>query len=504
MHSIASANRLDCEYWLATIRVVLFGAFAFSNVSRNLTAAQNQVLDSIPLDVRTAIASLGVEPDIIRYASCPQCSAVYPPDPNNLDRPYPSRCTLAEPGASACGSPLVEKKAKLPKRKGERARDVFKPIRNYAYRSFTSWLADMFSRSDFESLVVSSWDQRTSAPESCPPSDGCWEDIMQSPALRTFLGPDKKTLYSVQKNGEVHLVFSLFVDWFNPFSNKKGGKSHSIGAIYLACLNLPPDVRYRPENIYLAGIIPGPKEPSLHELNHFLRPLVDDLLKLWHQGVYLNRTSSSRFGRLVRAAIIPLVCDLPALRKTAGFAGHSSAHFCSFCRLKKKDMNDTDRAAWPAPLSRAEHLTYARQWRDAGSARRNEIFENWGVRWSELLRLPYWDPTRFAVIDTMHNLFLGELKHHCVEVWGIDVKDKSGGAKKLPPHTPEQQKRYLEDALECLMNRDSKKLSKIRKGYITSIERLNSITPTPASSLAKASYVKALIDWVRMFISEES
>lgn len=441
-----------------------------------------------------AIASLGVEPDIIRYASCSQCCAVYPPNPNNPDQSYPFRCTLAEPGTSPCGSPIAEKKIKRPKRKGEEARDVFKPIRNYAYRSFTSWLADMFSRSDFETSVVSSWDR-------CPSSDGSWGDIMQSPAIRTFLGPDKRTLYSVQKSGEVHLVFSLFMDWFNPFSNKKGGKSHSIGAVYLACLNLPPDVRYRPENIYLAGIILGPNEPSLHELNHFLRPLVDELIKLWYEGVYLNRTASSRFGRLVRAAIIPLVCDLPALRKTAGFAGHSSAHFCSFCRLKKQDMNNTDRSTWPSPLSWNDHLTHAGQWRDGDSARRNAIFETWGVHWSELLRLPYWDPTRFAVIDTMHNLFLGELKHHCVEVWGIDVKDKSGGANKTRPHTPEEQKRHLDDTLHCLVNRDSRKLSKIRKGYITSIARLNGITPTPAGSLTKASYVKALIDWVRMLSS---
>ena len=422
-----------------------------------------------------------------------------PPDSNNPDNPYPSRCTFAEPGSSPCCSRLVERVVKQPKHEGDKEQDTFRPMRNYPYRRIASWLAETFSRSDFETLVASSWEQGSSGPSSGSPSNVKWDDIMQSPAIRTFLGPNKKTLYSVQNNGEVHLVFSLFVDWFNPFGNKKAGKSHSVGAIYLACLNLPPDLRYRPENIYLAGIIPGPQEPSLQQLNHFLRPLVDELIQLWYHGIYLSRTASCRFGRLVRVAIIPLVCDLPALRKTAGFAGHASAHFCSFCRLKKKDMNNVDRDAWPAPLTWDDHLAHARAWRDADSTRRNEIFETWGVRWSELLRLPYWDPTRFAVIDTMHNLFLGELKHHCVEVWGIDVKDKSGGGKKIRPHTPEEQKRYLDDTLRYLVNRDSKKLSKIRKGYLTSIARLNGITPTPSNSLTKASYVKALVDWVRIF-----
>ncbi|TFK89655.1 hypothetical protein K466DRAFT_472712, partial [Polyporus arcularius HHB13444] len=96
------------------------------------------------------------------------------------------------------------------------------------------------------------------------------KDIFDAAALREFLGPDGKTPFSQQPDGSVHLVFSLFIDWFNPFGNKKAGKSHSIGAMYLICMNLPPHLRYRPENIYLAGIIPGPSEPKLHQINHLL------------------------------------------------------------------------------------------------------------------------------------------------------------------------------------------------------------------------------------------
>ncbi|TFK82411.1 hypothetical protein K466DRAFT_468385, partial [Polyporus arcularius HHB13444] len=175
----------------------------------------------------------------------------------------------------------------------------------------------------------------------------------------------------------------------------------------MACLNLPIHVRYAPQNIYLAGIIPGPREPSLDELNRVLTPLVDELLMLWTRGLYLTRTALRWMGRFVRVAMIPLVCDLPALRKAAGFAGHSAKNFCSFCRLQKADITNLDRETWPKQRTWEEHLRLATEWRDGDADTRKNIFEKHGLRWSELLRLPYWDPTRFAVIDTMHNLFLG-------------------------------------------------------------------------------------------------
>ena len=44
-------------------------------------------------------------------------------------------------------------------------------------------------------------------------------------------------------------------------------------------------MRYKPENMFLAGVIPGPKEPPLTALNHYLKPLVDDLIDFWETGV---------------------------------------------------------------------------------------------------------------------------------------------------------------------------------------------------------------------------
>jgi len=59
------------------------------------------------------------------------------------------------------------------------------------------------------------------------------------------------------------------------------GASTSSGIISAACLNLPLNICYKPENMYLCGVIPSPKEPCLTELNHYRRPIVDQLSVAW-------------------------------------------------------------------------------------------------------------------------------------------------------------------------------------------------------------------------------
>lgn len=152
------------------------------------------------------------------------------------------------------------------------------------------------------------------------------------------------------------------MDGFNPFTNRQAGKKISTCGVYLVCLNLPPEIRYRSENVFLAGVIPGPSQPSLHQINYILKPLIDDFLVLWEKGLYLMRTLNYPGGRHVRAAIIPLVCDLPAARQMAGLGSHTSRNFCSECLLDLHNMDELDPSKWPH-RSYSRHKKIARQWR---------------------------------------------------------------------------------------------------------------------------------------------
>lgn len=286
-------------------------------------------------------------------------------------------------------------------------------------------------------------------------------DIWDGHVLRNFLGPDGEPFISHRFNGEGRYVFSLCMDGFNPFHNKEAGKKVSTGAIYMVCLNLPPGERYKIENMFLVGIIPGPHEPSVHQINHLLRPLVDDLRDFWEPGVHYKTTAMFPSGRLVRCAAIPLVCDLPAARQMAGFASYSSTNFCSFCLQKLDDIDDLDHRRWEYRTC-DEHKKIANAWFFAASeAERLAIFAQHGLRWSELLRLPYWDPTLFVLIDTMHALFLGNLRRHCCDVWGMDVKfdDGEGVTYDVPrPPTPAA----MEGGYDILKYGSNSKLSGLR------------------------------------------
>ncbi|KZT02921.1 uncharacterized protein LAESUDRAFT_605410, partial [Laetiporus sulphureus 93-53] len=78
-------------------------------------------------------------------------------------------------------------------------------------------------------------------------------DIFDTDTIQMLQGPDGQPFLKTGTN-EGRYIFGLCMDGFQPHG--RGGPPTSIGAIYLACMNLPPDIRYSLDNLFLAGIIP--------------------------------------------------------------------------------------------------------------------------------------------------------------------------------------------------------------------------------------------------------
>ena len=113
---------------------------------------------------------------------------------------------------------------------------------------------------------------------------------------------------------------------------------------------------------------------------------------------------------------------MPASRKVCGFTAHNSKHGCPKCNKEFKtgcvgvaaDYSGFEPCRGRNPVEHSRHVDeiLAQPTQELHNAKESSH----GARYSELLRLPYFDCIRFTIIDPMHNLFLGNAKH-MIEIW---------------------------------------------------------------------------------------
>lgn len=487
------------------------------------------ILSDFPRDIRTSTDQFNLDSQKTIYATCSQCHEIYAPTIHNGIPVYPKTCQRKTYGHPACNRALVCQKQ-------IEGRTIYVPIKPYISYDFKDWLAGVLSRQGFETMMDSAWDRmKNELP------DGLLNDIFQGSVIQNFKGPDGTTHFSMSGGKDAgRYLFAVSVDWFNPLGNKQAGKKVSIGAITVSCLNLPIEVRNKPENMFLAGIISG--EPSKSQINPYLRPLVDDFLELWN-GTFFTRTASYDVGRLVLAALVAVVCDLPAARKVGGFSSHSHRYFCSMCWCTRFNhtYDDINVKSW-IRRTNEECRQLAERWRSAPSnAAAQRSFDTSGIRWSELLRLPYYEPARFLIIDPMHNLFLGLIKEHFQGVLGYNPSNRLHGHQTLLeslrveisdspqnpiPAAPQEQTsvrkiiRWMETPIEFDQNDHIALKQTVKRwsnAHLASLiyvakgigcipmtvdaQGKDASLPLPTKPLTKMHVAERLLDWVRHQIS---
>ena len=75
---------------------------------------------------------------------------------------------------------------------------------------------------------------------------------------------------------DLHLGLMLNLDWFQSYE----GTIYSTGVIYVTICNLSYNIYFKQENMLILGILLGPNEVSLHQINHYLALIIDELLSL--------------------------------------------------------------------------------------------------------------------------------------------------------------------------------------------------------------------------------
>ena len=134
------------------------------------------------------------------------------------------------------------------------------------HHNFKDYLAGLLSRRDIEEMMDKACDNKKSTQGKN--REGCLMGDIKSLEMKD------DSCFVDRKGTDGHYVLSLNVDLFNMEGVKVHGGKTSYDIMFVVCLNLPVEIYYEPENMCLAGIIPGSNEPHLTEssqyTNHWL------------------------------------------------------------------------------------------------------------------------------------------------------------------------------------------------------------------------------------------
>ena len=387
----------------------------------------HSILDQFPSTVETILGRFDLNGKTTTFAACPACHYTYPPTflSGSTVPQYPTTCNNCPyPDSEPCGSPLL--KASI----SDDGIPSSKPLKPYIVADFHDYLANLLSREDLESVMDRRCDDLMASirRNSQPPS--YVSDVFDAKFLRTFEGPEVGKLFIDRPGHEGRYLFALNVDFFATEGMHLRGSSSSSGVIAAACLNLPADIRYKREYMYLA-IIPGPNQPHLTDLNHYIRRVVDQFVVSWERRVHFTQTANHPTGRDTCSAIATVVCDLQAARKCNQSASPSSHFLCTRCDCHHKStISRTDCENWSIQDCTIMRQRAA-QWKTAPTRKSQDmLFSQTGMRWTELWRLPYWNPTLMLVVDPMHCLLEGLAQFHFRKI--LKLTNTDAEAKPAP------------------------------------------------------------------------
>ena len=364
---------------------------------------------------KSAVDLMGITEEHTEYVVCPKCNSLYSYNDclevRANGQQWSKCCEFVEfPNhryqqyRSACGELLLKKSQLL----GGNVKLIAR--KTYPYNSIKRSLSSLLSTPGFVD-ECEKWRKR-----ALDVSPGIMGDVYDGRIWKQFSGDEHKRF--LQYPGNFLLLMNM--DFFQPFTHT----TYSVGVIYCVIMNLPRELRYKVENMIVVSIIPGPHEPKLN-INSFLNPLVEELQDLYN-GVVLPCSTGILKERHVKACIACLAADIPASRKICGFLGHNARLGCNKCYKEFLGENSSfedrpnyggfNREVWE-PRTNSKHRESCEEIKAATNKTQLQKLESsHGVRYSSLLKLTYFDPVKFVIIDPMHNLMLGTSKH-MLSVW---------------------------------------------------------------------------------------
>ena len=150
------------------------------------------------------------------------------------------------------------------------------------------------------------------------PSNGYINDLHQTDHWKSLFVNG-----GIMEGDRRNLVLAISIDGVNPF--RKRSTDYSMWPVYVHILNLSPELRYSFAHSFLTTIIPG---SSLKNISSFLRPVIDEFVQLFDQGIVLSD------GSIVRGVTDILVMDYEAQSKVLCMKGQGAIQGCHLCTIQ--------------------------------------------------------------------------------------------------------------------------------------------------------------------------
>ncbi|KAF8131720.1 hypothetical protein K438DRAFT_1788225 [Mycena galopus ATCC 62051] len=377
--------------WLHTVLHLPFrGCDAILLVVGYLLQAAGTPVPHMLTTLPSVMNHLGVEPAFQTLPLCPNCCEVFPSSTSPSTKCL--RCSI--PIFRITGPSPLSRTPQMPK-----------PCLQFPTKSIEEQLKDMLAVPGIEEEM--DW-WRTKGR-----TEGVLEDFFNGRISKEIEGPDGLPFFrpgdstGSGPDNELRVGLTLGVDWFS-YLRSQMAPSHTSGPISFNVINF--------------GHFFGPKEQDPDQVQRIMRVIVDELLRLWRDGVWVQ-TPNHPLGRLKRIILVGVICDKPAAHKMGGFGSHSHQFFCTRCWIRQQDK--ATKAAFEKNgndhnIFHSQILLMEEYLKCSSAAARKAFVKEHAARFCELSRLPYFNLCTMIIIDPMHNLLLGLVKTHFYNIWVLN------------------------------------------------------------------------------------
>ena len=178
-------------------------------------------------------------------------------------------------------------------------------------------------------------------------------DVFDSHIYRRLLGRrvivGEATLLHKYFSDPRDVAFGLSTDGFCPFKRRQA----TAWPLVLFNYNLAPEIRFHAGNKIDLGTIPGPNKPK--DFNSYFWPAFEEFMRLQY-GVRAFDVLADEFF-LLRAYLVLVFGDIPAMSMVMGMTGHNGFSPCRMCKILGVQIPNSSNNTYYVPLDRSFHPT---------------------------------------------------------------------------------------------------------------------------------------------------